>query len=218
MIVVDCQQGDAEWADARRGVATASRADEIITPKTGALSASVDKYICELLAERLVPPHYWIGDDFQNSAMANGTRTEREARDYFEMQLNRDVQQVGFCLTDDRRFGCSPDGLVGDDAGLELKCPLHKQQIRYLLDGTLPAEYKPQVHFSLLVTKRTHWWFMSYAIGLPPLLVQVTPDEFTLKLAEALVKFSKRYDELAARLDSLGDPVAAVRQPQESYW
>jgi hypothetical protein len=216
MIEIECEQGTEAWAEPRRGIATASCADRIITPKTGELSSQSTDYACELIAQSMLPAHYWKGEDYQSSAMANGTRTEREARDYLEMQLGRDVRQVGFCLTDDKRFGCSPDGLIDPHEGVELKCPEHKKQIRYLVDGVLPPAYRPQVHFSMVVTKRPAWWFMSYAVGLPPLLIRVQADEYTLKVAEAMESFWKLLTDLRAKIEAGGDPVAATREPYNS--
>lgn len=212
MIVIPCIQGTEEWAEARRGKPTASCADQIITPAKGNISTAADDYACQLLAETILPAHYWFGEDFQNSAMANGTNTEREARDYFELQRGVDVQQVGFVTTDDGRFGASPDGLIGESEGLELKCPKHKTHIRYLIDGVLPVKYKPQVHWSMVVTGRKQWSFMSYAVGLPPLIVLVETDEYTVKVAEAMEQFWKLFADMRAKLIGAGDPVAATRE------
>lgn len=217
MIVVDCVQGTEEWANARRGVITASRMGDILTPKTLEIGAAAKSYAYQLIAESIVPPHYWIDEDTRTPAMQHGSLTEREARDYFAFDTGCEVEQVGFCLSDDRRFGCSPDALVNDGGGLELKCPLHKTQVEYLLKGTLPDKYKAQVHGSMLVTRKTHWWFMSYAAGLPPLVVRVELDEYTQKLAEALEKFWAMLAEMKAKIQP-GDPVATNQIPQESYW
>jgi len=215
MIVIPCEQGTEQWAKARRGVPTASCADKIVTPAKGQFSKSRDGcegYACQLIAEMLLPSHYWIDSDVQTRDMSNGITREDEARDYFAMDRGVEIERVGFCLTDDRRFGCSPDGLIGDDEGLELKCPKHKTQIRYLIDGVLPVDYAPQVHWSLIVTKRKAWNFMSYAVGLPPLIVRVEPNEYTVKVAEAMELFWKLLTEMRAKIEA-GDPVAATREP-----
>ncbi len=81
---------------------------------------------------------------------------EAEAVAWYELQRDVTVQRVGFVLRDNEKVGASPDGLVGEDGGLELKCPLPKTQVARLLDGELPAEYRPQVHGALLVTGRQH--------------------------------------------------------------
>jgi hypothetical protein len=218
MIVVDCIQGSEEWAEARRGVATASRFGDLLTAKKLQFSkAGARTYAYELLAERLVQPHYWISDDYQSRSMRNGLYREDEARNYLAFQLGLECKQVGFVMTDDKRWGASPDSLIGEDRGLELKCPLHKTQIKYLLNPQmLVDEYKAQAHGGMIVTKRNRWILMSYAVGLPPVIHEFTVDEYTVKLTEALEEFGKFYNELAAQLDALGD--AAPRQTQESYW
>lgn len=218
MIAVACKQGSPEWhAERRQCIATASRFGDILTPKTMKLGAGARTYAIELLAQEIVPPHYWIKQDFQSLAMLNGTNTEREARDFFAFDTGLEITEVGFLKTDCGRFGCSPDGLIGEDSGLELKCPLHTTQIKYLLDGKLPPEYAAQVHGSMLVTKRPSWWFMSYAPGLPPLTVRVEPDAYTEALAEALEEFWKILTEMRVKIVG-GDPVAAMREPVEPYF
>lgn len=217
MRIIPCEQGSREWADARRGRVTASRMGEILTPKTGVMATGARSYAYELIAESVVPPHYWVGNDYQSSPMANGTLTEHEARDFFAFDTGYEIEQVGFCVTDCDRFGASPDGLSSDGGGLELKCPLHKTQVEYLDQGKLPEKYRAQVHGSMIVTKRPHWWFMSYAPGLPPLILRVEPDDYTVKLAEALEKFWAMLTEIRGRI-APGDPVAATREVVPSYF
>lgn len=200
MKIIECQQGSPEWFEARKGIPTASRFSKILTPKTLKLSASADDLICELIGERmsLIPPEG--ADAFMNRAMRWGTECEAEARAWYAMEADMDVRQVGFVLTDDGRIGASPDGLVGDDGGLELKCPQASTQVAYLLAGELPAEYKAQVHGALIVTNRKWWDFLSYHPGLPPLLIRVFPDEYTVVLMEALDHFYARYQAALARV------------------
>src|SRR5262249_4377321 len=143
---------------------------------------------------------------------------EPEARRYYEFETGSDVREVGFCMSDCGRFGCSPDGLVGDDGGLELKHPKAATQIKYLDAGVVPPKYLPQVHFSLFVTRREWWDFMSYYPGLRPLLVRTVPDERTVKMAEAMEKLWVMLTKLRDKIEASGDPVAATREPQESYF
>jgi putative phage-type endonuclease len=203
-IYEDLVQGTESWGEVRKGVATASNADRIITPAKGELSKSAHDYACEILAAQMLPATWWYAtDDYQSEAMAHGTNTEAEARAYFELETGKSVRQVGFIATDCGRAGCSPDGLVGEDELLELKCPQLKAQIKYLLDGKLPDAYNPQVHWQLVVTGFKACHFLSYAQGLPPLLLRVEPDEYTEKVRAAMQKFFELLAELRAKLDKV---------------
>jgi hypothetical protein len=198
--IVECQQYTPEWYEARRGIPTASSFDRIITP-TGKYSAGARGYICELIADTVnQSPNFFseTGRRPMNHAMQVGADTEPEARRWYAFERDVQVKQVGFVLSDCGRYGCSPDGLVGDDGLLELKCPAGKAQVEYLLAGGLPADYRPQVHGQLLVTGRKWVDFVSYADYLPTLIVRVVPDEYTDKLRAALDQFLKDYD--AAKL------------------
>jgi hypothetical protein len=199
--IYDVQQGTPEWFELRLGVPTASQFHRILTPKTLKIAAASDEYIHELVADHFrsepapsVP---------MNHAMEHGIQTEAEARRWYAMETDCDVTQVGFITNEEGTLGCSPDGLVGADGGLELKCPQPNTQVRYLLEGGLPPEYRCQVHGSLIVTGR-HWWdFLSYCQGLPPLLVRVKPDLFTDALNHALTQFLERYQLALARIKEL---------------
>lgn len=200
MKIHDCQQGSREWFALRRGVPTASNFGKLITAKTGKLSASADDYICELIAEL-----HFLGaheDPPVSAAMRHGIDCEPEARKWYSLDKNQDVKQVGFCMDDDGRYGCSPDGMVGDDGLLELKCPQGKTQVAYLLDGGLPSEYRAQVHGQLIVTGRQWCDFLSYCPGLPPLLLRVEPDEYTDQLRKALVVFWERFQKLLTQIQN----------------
>lgn len=220
MQIIDCEQGTQKWADARRGRATASRFTDILTAKKCEFSkAGSYTYICELLAERYVPPHYWIGNDYESGPMMNGNRTEREARNYFEFITGEETETIGFVTTDDGFFGASPDFFQGDDAGGELKCPTHAKQIKYLLDPELlRTEYRAQCVGGMIVCERPKWTLMSYAVGLAPVVINFVVDDYTQKLAEALESFRAMYHELAAKIEGSGDPVAATRTLEPSYF
>jgi putative phage-type endonuclease len=208
--VISCEQGSKQWADARRGIATASNASRIVTPSDGKFSKSAYAYACELIAAQLLPPYFWIdGDDYQSEAMAHGTRTEREAREFFQLETDLVVREVGFILADDGLAGCSPDGVI-DKFGviselLELKCPLHKTHVAYLDKGELPSEYKPQVHWALVVTNCKACHFMSYAVGLPPLVLRIEQDAYTEKVRAAMAEFWTLFGTIKAHVESVRD-------------
>lgn len=197
----DVEQSSSEWFELRKGVPTASRFDKILTPKTRKLSAQIDGLIADLIGERFgMIPEDGI-ENATNRAMRWGSMCEAEARRFYSMEKNVEVTNGGFCLTDDGRFGTSPDGLIGSEGAIEIKCPQAGTHAGYLLRGEVPAEYLPQTHGHLIVTGRPWVDWLSYAPGLPPLLIRVTPDDFTDKLREALEEFWDRYQ---AALTSVG--------------
>lgn len=174
MIIVDCKQGSPEWFRARLGVATASQAHRIITPKKMEFSKSSVGYRNDLLAEEILGQSLDAG---VTALMQRGTEYEAEAIDYFELQRDIEVERVGFVLRDGTgRVGCSPDGLVGDDEGLEIKVPEASTHMGYMLNG-LDDDHRCQIQGSLYVTGRAVWNFLSYNPVMPPVLLQFRRDD-----------------------------------------
>lgn len=201
MIEVECAQLSPEWWEARRGIPTASEFARIMTPTKRQASASQEKYIAELLADiTCLNPKYFTGQGGPvNAATEYGRITEGKARRYFEMQTKIPVRQVGFCKTDDGRFGCSPDGLPDPDAILEIKCPMRVTHLMYLMKGVVPTEYLCQVHGEMIVTGRRLGYFLSYCEGEDPLLLRVEPDDFTMALRTHLELFSVKFEAAKKR-------------------
>lgn len=195
MIEVDCVQVTPEWWMARRGMPTASDFSKIMTPTKWKTSASQEPYIAQLIADiTCLSPNYFSQQGGPvNASVEYGRATEAKARRYYEHTQGVTVRQVGFCKTDDGRFGCSPDGLVDPDGGLELKCPNRDTHLLYLMKGVVPTEYMCQVHGCMIVTGRRWWDFMSYAEGLDPLIIRVVPDDFTMALRVQLELFWKKF-------------------------
>lgn len=205
MLTFEFDQYSPEWWDLRRGVPTASEFDSIITPAKAEPSKGMAAYAHRLIAD-LYRPDYGMAEEYVTNAMSNGTLLEPEARKWYQFTSGESVKQVGFCMTEDRRFGCSPDALVGDDGVLELKCPEPATHVGYLLGGKLPDKYKPQVHGHLAVTGRKWCDFMSYSPGLPTFSVRVMPDEFTETLRAMLDQFWTLYQ---AELSKMPEPPPA---------
>ena len=192
--IINCEQNTEEWLNARKGRLTASVANEIITP-TGKPSKIVDGLIRRLARECVcADPMAFEGNRYTQW----GNTHEPIARDAFRNVTQLDVIEVGFCenLTHPV-LGCSPDGLIQHDgeivAGLEIKCPTVDKHVEYLLEGILPKEYAPQVHFSMAVTGIRTWYFMSYYPGLKPFIVPVHYDDFTEKVRQAAIEFAEKY-------------------------
>ena len=204
MRTIDCPQLSPEWWRHHKGRPSASNFGRIMTPAKRNYSAQALKYACELVAELVNPNEPWLSPSqagpFRSTAMENGLNFEDDARRAYAMLTDNEVRQVGLCIDDSGRFICSPDGLIGDDGGLELKVPQIATQAEYLLAGGLPPEYAGQVHGSLIVTGREWWDFFSYAPGLPPLRIRVEPDDFTAALRRCLDQFWDEYAEVCSKL------------------
>jgi len=167
------EQGSPEWLAARLGIPSASMFAKIVTTK-GAWSTSADTYINQLVAERLTGEREEV---FQSHHMIRGTELEPDARDLYSLMTDSEVTEVGFCLHDTLAAGCSPDGLIGEDGGLEIKCPAPSTHVEYLRGGVLPSKYKQQVMGCLWITGREWWDFVSYHPTMKPLIVRVERDE-----------------------------------------
>ncbi len=172
------------------------------------LSSQADKYMNKLLAERQGYSSEELGDDFNNYSMDRGNALEPLARKEFTKITGIPVEEVGFCLDDTMHnvVGFSPDGLVDNRlGGWETKCPLPQTHIGYLIAGTLPSDYKQQVHGAMAVSGAKYWWFMSYCPGLPSLIVKVQRNQYTENLRAALLDFADRYIEKIKDFDELID-------------
>lgn len=195
------EQYSSDWWKTRQGIPTASDFSSIVTPAKWEFAAAARGYAAQLVADTF-DPYYGLRDNNATKEMWAGTLAEPEHRMFYESLRDLDVEQVGFCLTDDGRFGCSPDGLVGEDGGLEIKRPQPATQVKYLLDGGVPLDYLPQVHGSLIVTGRQWWDFLSLCPGLPPLLVRVEPDGKTEQLRGHLERFWEVYQDIKEQIEA----------------
>ncbi len=183
MRVTEYEQRSEEWFAARLGVPTASSFGRLITP-TGKPSASADAYIDELIAEKITGKRIEIPTTY---AMTRGTEIEPEARKNYEFINDCQVFEVGLCLHDEIDAGASPDGLVGDDGLLEIKCPLAHTHIGYLREGKLPPKYNAQVQGQLWITGREWCDFMSYHPDMKIFIVRVERDEKYIQVLEEVV-------------------------------
>lgn len=201
MTTVEQPQRSEAWYEARRGIPTCSRFDKIVTAVQGKRSAAQDTLIDELIAESLCPPQ----DGFirpSTAEMEYGMKLEAEARCCYELDHAKEpVREVGFILSDCGMFGGSPDALVGESGGLEIKCPNPATHIGYARAGVLPNDYRCQVHGYMVVTGRAWWDFFSYVRGLQPFHLRVMRDEFTAKLHGELILFCQRYNEARVKFD-----------------
>lgn len=202
MKIHDVKQGSDEWLALRLGKPTASEFDALISPLWEIRKGEGPKtYLYNKLTERLLGRPL---DDGNSFAMEQGSILESEAIPFYEFSNDVRVTRVGFCTTDDGRIGCSPDGLIGEDGGIEVKCPKPETHLKYLMQGGVPKEYRAQVYGSMLVTGRKWWKFMSYSRQFPALVVHVERDEEIMAtMQEALDGFLTAFDIGMERIAAL---------------
>lgn len=198
---INCIQGSQEWFEARLGIPTASCFDKVVDSKGKLRTGKMpETYAAQLIKERFLRE---VEECPGNQWTVRGTEMESQARADYEFSTGLDTRAHGFCLHDSGDFGASPDSLVGDDGGVEIKCPKPETHIGYLLAGKVPVKYLFQVHGCLLVTGRKWWDFYSFHPDLPELKVRVYPDHLTEALGEALSKFSESLNKKEEYIKSL---------------
>lgn len=192
-----------EWSKEKAGLPSASGFGKILSP-TGLPSKQSVAYMRRLAGELILGTKV---ESYQSSAMERGIFMEAEARMYYEFINGVDVQEVGIVYKDELKDrSCSPDGLVGEDGGLEIKCPELHTHVEYLLSNKVPTTYIPQIQGSLYITGRKWWDFLSYYPRMKPLIIRTFPDEFyQAKLKRELDMFVVNLKDVVRQLQSLGD-------------
>jgi hypothetical protein len=207
MIPIYCNQNTPEWDAARLAIPTASKFDKILTPASLKPSKSADAYRFQLLGEWFIGFHV---EGYKSKFMEQGKEFEHEARLYYEMETGNDVEQIGFAYLDEKKLvGCSPDGLVGTEGGVEIKCVIPSTQVERMLDNQpVPNEYLLQIHGSIWICNRQWWDFLSYQPDLKHgYIVRVHRDETIIeKLKAAINSFNYKMQEEREHLKKVGLP------------
>lgn len=198
MLIINCEQGSEQWFKEKLGKPSASNISKIIT-NSGKPSTQRTGYLYTLAGEILTGRQE---EGYKNANMELGNERESESRSYYELTHNVEVTQVGVIYKDEqKKFLCSPDGIIGNDYGLELKNVLPKTQVEYLLDNCIPGNYFGQCQMSLYITGFKFWQFLSYVPGMRPLLIKVEPDKVYQKaLAVELELFTEALEELVNKI------------------
>ena len=197
----DVKQGTKSWLRLRLGVVTASMAHTIVTPSR--LSAGkADAYLNTLLVEMLLGKP---ADETSSGWMDRGTDLEPKARAWLAAELDVDVDEVGFITSDCGRFGCSPDGVIAEAVGVEIKCRSAVKHVACLRDPeAFDAEVRMQTQFGLWVTGWPKWLGVAFNPVLPNLLREYEPDpDVQAALDEHMPAFRDRLDSELARLRAM---------------
>lgn len=202
-MIRDIDQRSDAWYRARAGKATASKIADIMAKTKSGPSASRKNYAAQLVAERLTGE---VQSSYCSPAMQHGIDFEAAARDAYCEHMLCAVDEVGFVDHPTIAMsGASPDGMIGDDGLVEIKCPLVATHIDTLIGGTIPEKYRFQMLWQLACTGRAYCDFVSYCPSLPEpmrLFVQRLPrDDAAIAELEAEVsKFLAEVDETVAKL------------------
>ena len=199
------EQGTPEWFAARLGNVTASRVADVIAKTKSGYSASRENYMAQLICERMTNT---VAESYSNAAMQWGTETEPFARAAYESYADVLVDQVGYVPHPSiERAGASPDGLVGADGLLEIKCPNTATHIDTLLNNQVPTKYFTQMQWQMACTRRAWCDFVSFDPRLPNgLQLFVKRVEYDTEYAEMLA--SEVFDflqELDAKIFKLNE-------------
>lgn len=211
MIVCKVEQGTEEWHRQRAGAITASMYSEVRKRlKSGAnkgdYTAAAHDYAFRLAVERISGEP--LDGGFETWAMRRGNELEPEARLAHEEKIDQFIEQTGLVLTDDRKFGASADGLIGEDGGSEYKCLVSPERLRTILLADNLDEFKDQIQGCMWLTGRKWWHFVLYCPALENIGKALTirpmerDDDYIEALESDLIKFDGLVEEYRQQLQS----------------
>jgi len=191
--IFDMDQGGDEWLRARMGIPTSSKFATVMAKGEGKTRS---KYMRQLAGEIITGEP---AESYTNAHMERGKLMEDEARETYAFIHDADIRRVGFIRNGDR--GSSPDSLVGESGGLEIKTALPDIQIERLMLNRLPPEHKAQVQGNIWIAEREWWDFVSYWPRLPMLTIRVYRDDAYIKsMSDEIDRFN---DELARLVETI---------------
>lgn len=226
MQIFQCEQGTAEWFEARAGVITASMFSEVRKrlasgANKGDYNKKAHQYAFRLAFERIAGLP--LDDTYTTKYMERGTRLENDARILHEIRISDLIEEIGFVKSDCGRFGSSPDGLIGTDGGSEYKCFISPETLMpILLSGDL-SEVMDQIQGNMWITGRKWWHFGLYlpqlaSVGRELTLIRVERDNDYIEALEAdLVAFDSLVNQYKHMIETTNvDTVSAgIKQAQE---
>lgn len=199
MIIHDVEQGSYEWHQIRLGKITSTRLKKVMSKDNLSL-------VDELIAEE----ETGLSDDdgFVSEDMQRGIDLEPLAIKEYESITGNSVTRYGILQSDDLPILCqSPDGYVGTEGAIEVKCPRTKTHVKYIRQGKIPNEYKEQVWCYFMVNPNLKWLdFISYDPRLtkkPIWVLRVNREDVQDDINtawEALLSFNEKYISLKEEL------------------
>lgn len=194
------EQGTPEWLAERAGKVTASALSNVMMAKT---AAGYQNYMAQLICERLTGEPV---ETFKSAAMEHGNETEPQARALYSLETGHDVTECGFIPHPALKgSGASPDGLVGDDGLVEIKCPQPAKHIKNLMGGKIDKGYALQMQWQMACTGREWCDFVNFNADFPDelqlhVLRVEADDELQREIRAAVEAFLADVDACMAKL------------------
>ena len=200
------EQGSIEWKMSRLGKVTASRISDVVAKTKTGYSSSRANYMAQLICERMTNE---FQESYTNSAMTHGVENEPFARAAYEAKTGNMVDQVG--AIDHPRIAlsaASPDGLVGDDGCLEIKCPNTATHIETLLGDEPAKKYYDQMQWQMVCANRSWCDFVSFDPRMPAHLQLFVKriernDEYIDQLEKEVVQFLMEVEYKVKKLNEI---------------
>ena len=200
----DIEQRTPEWDALRAGKLTASMGKKLVTP-TGKASTQYKGEIARIIAEHMglqppefIKPTYW---------MERGVNLEPQAKAWFEIETDLDVEEIGFVSDESGLVGASPDGIIQVPNGscfmpipLELKCPKPSTHIQYLLEGVMPKDHIAQVHFQIALCAAPYGYFCSYNPDVEPLILRIDRNDYTELMEKGIEAYKAEFTEAMKKI------------------
>ena len=184
----DIEQRSLEWHKLRASKFTGSDFYIVMGKKGITRTNLILKKACERLNG------YIEEETYTNKDMQRGVELEPKARLLYELKTNNKVEEIAFCELDDYT-GCSPDGLIGDDGIVEIKCPKNTTYLERCITEEIPQEYIIQMQFNMYILNRKWCDFVNYNEDFKdkPILIQrVARDEELIEEIKAKLEEAKQ--------------------------
>lgn len=215
------EQGSPEWFAQRLGRITASNFGALMTlPRSkkdreaGLISETARTYLVKKVSEVLTG----MSKEFTTQSMEWGSETEDEARKIYELENMVEVKQIGFAILESNPIvGGSPDGLVGDDGIIEIKCPDSNTFTGYLLGDSIVKGYMAQIQGNLWILDRSWCDFIVYdpRVIREDLRIHIMrvnrDDEYISKIAQAVDRALIHYGAMLNKLGLSFDDILNVK-------
>lgn len=213
---MSAEQRTAEWFADRCGKVTASRIVDVTARKrNGEPTIARENYLAEIIAEQLTGDTY---EHFVSKPMEWGIEQEPEARSRYEVVRSTFVDEVGFVQHPTIEMaGASPDGLVGDDGLIEIKCPNTATHIKTLIRGEADPQYLPQMQWQMACTGRAWCDFVSFDPRLPDrhqvFIKRVERnDEYISQIEKEVQRFLSEVADTIRQLSKMEPPAKPVEE------